>query len=379
MAYLFKYLKNYKNISFQKEKFNNIDALILTAIVYLPLPRVPKPGFRKKDRLLALLNEFIDHPTAYKKCVMPNTDLKFARTVKDSKRFNSLELYHYFEDIDEYRQTQFKALTFINQERSGIFVAYCGTDTTLVGWKEDFDLAYQKETRAQNSAVEYLEKIAKDFPNMKILVGGHSKGGNLAMHAASFCHTDIQNRIVNVYNFDGPGFLPFSIHASGYQKIKNRITTYIPPYSIVGILFEHQEKFKIVKANGGLLLQHSFYYWQVDGTDFVYTNQISKISIRVNIAIRDALMHLSENEIKLFCGNVYELFTASGMKTTHEVFRDLWRSFSYASSRFNQMSTAQQDNLTKIFKRLFFSFFRPLNAQEIQHKNDLLKKIKSGK
>ena len=90
-------------------------------------------------------------------------------------------------------------------------------------------------------------------------------------------------------------------------------------------------------------------------------------------------MHLSENEIKLFCGNVYELFTASGMKTTHEVFRDLWRSFSYASSRFNQMSTAQQDNLTKIFKRLFFSFFRPLNAQEIQHKNDLLKKIKSGK
>lgn len=375
MATIFKYIKRYKYIEFEKEEFNQIDALILTAIVYLPLPKLPKNDL--KDNLCYLLDKFIEHPTAYKKCVMPNFDLKLARMLKDSTRYNYVKLYKYYEDLDESRQTQFRALTFVSSDRKNVFISYCGTDTTLIGWKEDLDLSYQKETSAQKSAVAYLKEIANDFPDARILIGGHSKGGNLAMYAASFVNADLQDRIERVFNFDGPGFLKDTINSKGYQRIKPKIISFVPYYSIVGMLFEHEEKFKIINSGGGLLLNHSYYFWKIIGKDFEYTNKISKISLRTNMFINDAISQLTETEIRHFCANIYLLFTASGMKTTREIGNNLIRSLKFASNRFDEMSQKQQDNIFAIARVLFFSFIKPLNEKEKKFKSLLFKKTKN--
>lgn len=376
MATIFKYLKTYKYINFNQEEFNQIDALILTAIVYLPLPKLPRNDL--KDNLFYLLEKFIEHPTAYKKCVMPNFDLKFARMLKDSTRFNYVKLYKYYEDLDESRQTQFRALTFVSSDKKNVFVSYCGTDTTLVGWKEDLNLSYQKETSAQKSAVAYLKEIASDFPDAHILVGGHSKGGNLAMYAASFVDEKLQDRIERVFNYDGPGFLKEVITSNGYQRTKHKITTFVPYYSIVGMLFEHEEKFKIINSGGGLLLNHSYYFWKIDDKDFEYTNKISRISLRTNMFINDAISQLSESEIRHFCANIYLLFTASGMKTTREIGNNLIKSLKLASNKFDEMSQKQQDNIFSIARVLFFSFIKPLNEKERKFKLKLFKKTKNN-
>ena len=164
----------------------------------------------------------------------PNRAL-YERMVQ-GKRFRNLELNYYVNVIEERWETQFSAVTFTLGDGSR-YVAYRGTDETIVGWKEDFNMAFLTPVPGQAISVEYLNRVAGRFGG-PLYVGGHSKGGNLAVYSAMNCNPDIQNRIRKIYSMDGPGFRPEVLRECDYGKIADRVVKILPNSSLVGMIFE---------------------------------------------------------------------------------------------------------------------------------------------
>ena len=121
-----------------------------------------------------------------------------------TNRFGSIELHDYINSVDTKTQTQFGAITF-SLDKNNHYVAFRGTDNTIVGWKEDLNLAVQQEVPAQKRATSYLSDIASKYSG-KLIVGGHSKGGNLALYSVFKAEKSIKDRIEKRVGFDGPGF-----------------------------------------------------------------------------------------------------------------------------------------------------------------------------
>lgn len=241
MPNIFDYMK-WRDIEITKVEFNEIDNLILARLAYLPFDGV------------IIKDEEITIKEAYERTKTLGTtgrtlqveDIDLFPTLANSIRFGKLKITEFINKIDTLQEKQFSAITIILPDDT-IYVSYRGTDYSIVGWKEDFNMSFKEQVPSQANAVEYLEKIAKKY-KCKIRVGGHSKGGNLAVYASAFCKPEIQKRIINVYNNDGPGFSQKIINSEGYKKILKKVHTYIPQTSIIGRLLNHQEKTTILKS-----------------------------------------------------------------------------------------------------------------------------------
>lgn len=130
-------------------------------------------------------------------------DIRLLASLAESPRFQNMEIMMYVNQIDTETQTQFPVITvLIDEDR--YFISFRGTDNTLVGWKEDFNMGFVCPVPAQELALHYVEKIAHSVSG-RFIIGRHSKGGNLAAYTSACCSNDVQERIEKVYNYDGPG------------------------------------------------------------------------------------------------------------------------------------------------------------------------------
>ena len=184
-----------------------------------------------------------------------------------SPRFRDVLIYDHAAAFDEVRDLQFAATTYVCPGRFA-YVGFRGTDTTLTGWREDFNMAYQAPVEAQALAARYLAAVAADprLPEALIL-GGHSKGGNLAEYAALAAAPEVQGRIAHLYNHDGPGFKAGLFTATDYAPLAGRMTKQVPADSMVGILMESAMPTNVVQATGRGFEQHSVFHWVVEGAD----------------------------------------------------------------------------------------------------------------
>ena len=184
-----------------------------------------------------------------------------------SPRFRDLLIYDHAAAFDEARDLQFAATTYVCPGRFA-YVGFRGTDTTLTGWREDFNMAYQAPVEAQALAARYLAAVAAD-PRLPetLMVGGHSKGGNLAEYAALTATPEVQGRIARLYNHDGPGFKAGLFTAADYAPLAGRMTKQVPADSMVGILMESFMPVEVVQATGRGFEQHSVFRWVVEGAD----------------------------------------------------------------------------------------------------------------
>lgn len=241
MANIFDYIQ-WRDIELEKVEFNEIDNLILARLSYFPLD-----GLINEDEEITIKEVY----KRYKKVgttgrILQKEDIDLFPVLANSIRFGNMKLTNYINKVDPIQEKQFSAITIIMQDKT-IYVAYRGTDNTIVGWKEDFNMSFSKLVPAQTDAVNYLESVAKKYKN-RIRVGGHSKGGNLAVYAAAFCNKHVKDKIINVYNNDGPGFCDEVVNSEQYKEIIDRVHTYIPQTSIIGRLLNHEEETIILKS-----------------------------------------------------------------------------------------------------------------------------------
>ncbi len=256
------------DLSFNQDPLNEVDNLIFSVLSYSDfsgvVPGLDKPGSvtlqEAADRIGPAPHEVTTNLTRSFFAALPLLLEKCAQT----ERFANLQLSHYIDRIDFAKAEQFSAVVFSLDEQLH-FIAFSGTDDTLAGWKEDLEMSFREAVPAQRDATRYAQAVMANLSG-DFYLGGHSKGGNLAVYAAAHLTPEDQQRIIAVYNNDGPGFLANIIEKEGYQRIIHKVTTFIPQSSVAGILLEHEEKFQIIRSNETGLMQHNAFSWEVLGS-----------------------------------------------------------------------------------------------------------------
>ena len=277
MANLMDYLDWRGDLTLEISPFNEVDALILAELSFVDFDGiVPPPELGRGLPLNEAAEAFFarhggkDVPMGV---LVPDTISKMLRKLMTSPRFRNMTLNGYTALLDDSIEQQFAALT-IDLGNGSIYISFRGTDDTIVGWKEDCLLTVMDEIPAQRDAVEYLTWAASVYPG-KIAVGGHSKGGNLAMYAAAMAPESVQERIGNIYNNDGPGFQEKILQTEGYRRIKPRIKTILSQNAMVGTLLWNDCDYTVVKSTAALLGAHDGFTWETTPTSFVRCENLS--------------------------------------------------------------------------------------------------------
>ena len=308
--------------TFDLQPFSSVDSLILSSAAYIHFPDViPEVENWKGIRIQELYRaEYFEEMFHNIPLCDDTKQLFFALAA--SPRFRDIRVMGYTEQFDITTEKQFSAVTFQVQPDLS-YIAFRGTDSTLVGWKEDFNMAFKSPIPSQEEAVRYIEKAAL-YCSGKILTGGHSKGGNLAVYAAAMCRENIQSRIMKVYSHDGPGFLESTLQSREFKNISARIEKTLPQSSIVGMLLEHQEDFTIVKSNKSGLLQHDQYTWEIEGNNFIYIENLTRDAKFADKTLTDWLNQISEDDRERFVDALYSVLNANNL-TTIDDFRTDWQ------------------------------------------------------
>ena len=271
--------------------------------------------------------------------------------------FGKMKLTNYINKIDPKQEKQFSAVTILMPDNT-IYVAYRGTDNTIVGWKEDFNMSFSELVPAQTDAANYLNNIAYKYKN-NIRVGGHSKGGNLAVYAAAFCDTEIQDRIINVYNNDGPGFCDKIINSKQYQNIIKKVHTYIPQSSIIGRLLNHQEEITILKSTQTGIMQHDLYTWQVLGGEFV-KDELTNSSEFIDKTITNWLKEVSPEQRGEFFDTLFDILNTTEAKTLSELSKNKLETAKRLLESYKHIDDESKELLTKTLSVLFQSARRSI-------------------
>ena len=246
--------------------------------------------------------------------LVPDQIPELGRRMAASARFSGLLLCGYENKIDDETQTQFSALTLLLPDGTA-YVAFRGTDDTIVGWKEDFNLAFLPVVPAQRMAVQYLQAAAAAFSERPLRVGGHSKGGNLAVYSAVFCSEAVQNQLMQVYNNDGPGFRTSLLPLPEHKRVAGRIVTIIPESSVVGILLEHEERCEVVRSTQIGLMQHDGFSWQVRGERFEHLPDRTEGGKLVDETLRAFIVSLSDEQRVAFIDALFDILTCTDADT----------------------------------------------------------------
>lgn len=345
MANIVEYIQFYKDKTFDEVPLNDVDALILAEFSYIELN-----SFLTEEKMPITIEEL--GKIYFKKVTkesMKNRHLLYRETyhlfevMKDTKRYKNLLITNYKNIVDE--EKQFGAITFRN-ERKWTYVAFEGTDTSIIGWKEDFDMSHVFPVPSQQLAIDYLEGEVRFF-DKSIYVGGHSKGGNLALVACMKCSSFVRNRLKTIYNFDGPGVRDELFHSHAYERIKRKMKMFVPEQSVVGMILSHATDYKVVVSSSKGLFQHDGMSWQCFGSFFVETT-LSQKSKNFQKEMRAFLKEIPDSERAEFVNSIFLVLSKAGITSTERVtFSKILRATAYIGDlRANQKT---KEKLKKIF------------------------------
>ena len=316
MANMFDYLKWRGDLSFTQDPPNPVDALIFSALAYI---RYGGRVEAEPDRPVLLRDAAEEYFALadHEERIRVKNDLDLLHEAARSARFGFTRLYLYRDMFIPEQETQFAAVTFLLDDGSA-FLAFRGTDYSLVGWKEDFNMSFQQTVPAQRLAVQYTREVAAEYI-APLRLGGHSKGGNLAVFAAARSSPLVQKRILEVYNHDGPGFTDYMMGDPGYLAIVPRIRTYIPQSSVIGMLLEHEEPYTVIRSKTVSLLQHDPYSWEVEGRDFVRMQEITPESRFVDTTIKTWFAKMTSQERNQLVDVMFTLLGTGGVENATDI------------------------------------------------------------
>lgn len=367
MTNVLDYVKWRGDLTFSQDAFNAVDALVLSSVVYVKFEHIPTEKQKWDITLREAADIFfqLDHPEEHARM---KEDVELFRLASDSVRFGNIRIVGYGNTFAPEQDTQFAAMSFDLGDGT-LCGAFRGTDSTLVGWKEDFNMAYLESVPAQRLALRYVQDLDANFDG-RIRLCGHSKGGNLAVYAAAMCGDFTQHSILEIYNFDGPGFTEHMLQEKGYKAILPKIHTFIPQSSIVGMMLEHEEEFTVIHSDGHAIFQHDSYTWEVMGKELIPVEQITSDSVFVNAALKEWLAAMTPEERGQFIEALFSL-AGSGLAGSGRV-----RTAFQPNNLINAFRTLSEDEqkrdvLTKEFSKLFDSFRRVMKTPEEQEEAEL--------
>lgn len=318
MTNMFDYLTWRGDLTFSQVRPNPVDALIFSTLAYVFYGDKAKAEPSQAMTLGECAAEFFTLENLEDR-VRVKKDMDLLRAAAATTRFGQTRLCMYENRFLPEQETQFAAMTFLLDDGT-MFVVYRGTDNSLVGWKEDFNMTFQQSIPAQRLAQEYIRRAAQSA-EAPIRVAGHSKGGNLAVFAAARCSPQVRARILEVYNNDGPGFTKYMMGDPGYLEVVPRIHTFVPQSSVIGMLLEHEEPYQVLRSSSVGIMQHDPYSWEVVGPDFVHVEGITGSSQFMDATIKNWFASMTNQERNQLVEEMYALLSTGTAEHASDVFQ----------------------------------------------------------
>lgn len=317
-----KYVKIFGQDTFDERPFNHVDSLVLSQVSYLIFKNVLNSN--KTDITICELNDkkYLGKLTA--DTLEPKKNILLLKNLCNSIRFRNILITNFEQKTNSKHIQQFAAVTFLIEDNTA-YIAYRGTDITILGWKEDLNLALLNVVPSQQAAKDYLEKTIANLKGyVHIFVGGHSKGGNLAVFAATNACANTQDQIEKIFDHDGPGFKRQIFDQKNFLSIADRIDRTVPRNSIVGILLNHYKKTTIVKSHAiSGIIQHDPFNWHINSKgDFKCYKKRTSHSTALDEALNSWLDNLDDDERKKIIEEIFYLFDTSKIQTVKELKKE---------------------------------------------------------
>ncbi|MDR2097269.1 MAG: DUF2974 domain-containing protein [Spirochaetaceae bacterium] len=356
MANVFDYLDWRGDLSFKAAPFNGVDNIIFSIISYYPFDGIVGEGFGSTSvplpEAVKKLYSVVKRDASVERLLLfGQNQIDFLGRLAEVPRYHECGLCGYVNKVDVKNEMQFSALTITIPDFPA-YVAFRGTDAAIVAWKEDFNMILNDTIPAQLEAVSYLKTASKNLRG-RINTGGHSKGGNLAVYAASFCGKTIQNRIKTVYSNDAPGFSKTVITSEQYKNIEEKIDCYIPQSSVIGMLFEYVKKYKVVKSSRTGIMQHDPFSWEIKGKDMVYIDAVSKRSVFVNKTLMQWLEKMDQQTRTVFVETLFTVLDEANIKSIPDFTDNAFKNTARLIKSLHNVDGKTKRMLGKMFYALF--------------------------
>lgn len=349
---ILEYLKEYGDISFRDTPMNEVDSLVLCQFAYLKFDGlVPGVGENAHSVKLKDLENHPDYEKLFADERYEKVNRKLIMAMLAGKRYRNMKMNCYVNIIEKEWETQFSAITFLLDDGT-LYVAFRGTDETIVGWKEDFNMAFLSPVPGQAYSVKYLNTVGSRL-HRPFYVGGHSKGGNLAVFSAMNCNPAIQERIIKIYSMDGPGFRPEVLRESNYDVIARRVEKILPHSSLVGMLFEWDMRFKVVESRTFGLLQHNPYTWLVKDGKLVEVKDIYERRKLMDNTLNEWILSLDEEQLRLFVDTLFQVINASQADDLIQFTAEWKKSMNGIVAALREVDDQTANILKEVVKSLF--------------------------
>jgi len=331
MANLIDYIFWRGDLGFDRFPFNPVDNIIFSQLSYLPMDDiVPGPRERGCVTIGELAVKYAvkqqDKPPDVTHDIAVNEAISVIKAIGSAPRYKDCKIFGYTNNIDLEQEKQFAAYCAIIGRKpfsKKMLVVYRGTDMTLIGWKESFNMSLITSIPSQKEAVSYLEKAARRYC-YPLIIAGHSKGGNLAIYASAFCGKFAQRRITAIYSNDAPGFHKQVIQSKSYKAICARIQAFIPQSSLVGMLFEHGETPMVVKSTASGAMQHNLCSWEVTFNNMVNAGELTQQSRFIDKIIGEWIDQIDEGQRQQFIQAIYTILVSRDASSLADL-TDHWR------------------------------------------------------
>lgn len=323
MTNIFDYIKWRGDVPFEASGLNEIDSLIFTQLSYIPFDNIVSGEFSENGLTIEEIYDLYFDGEGKKinmGAIIPADKIvPLFEMLSHSERFKDLRIHSYVNEISSDEEKQFSAISFDIPSEGLTYIAFRGTDDTLIGWKEDCNMALFTPIPSQKHGADYLNHIAKSTKN-KIVLGGHSKGGNIAVYAAFFAENDAKSKIQAVHNFDGPGFREdFLDRTKSCPAIIRKITNFMPEGSLIGSIFDTVGRRIYVKSNGKGLYQHDAFNWHLERIHFITVQSLAKSSVQFHSSLKQWVADMTDTEKKEFVDAFFKLMAVNDSGTLTDI------------------------------------------------------------
>lgn len=318
MADMLDYIRWRGDLPFTVSPPNEVDAVIFSTLSYIPFRG--RTVFHPEEAIpfSEAVEEFFSYPEP-PNYIRAQRDLDLLKAAGESVRFGNTRITEYRPKFIKEQDTQFAGVTFLLDDGS-LFVTFRGTDNTLVGWKEDLSMSFRSVIPSQALAKQYLQDVLMTHSG-PVRVSGHSKGGNVAVYAVSQSAPVIRDRVLEVYNQDGPGFSVEFLEDPGYQAILPKIRTYLPQGSMIGVVLYRAEPVIIVQSHETGIMQHDPFSWNICGTAITRMDALNANSRFFRLTMENWLAGFDMDDRVRLVNMLYDLLTSGDVEVMDDILQ----------------------------------------------------------
>ncbi len=365
------------NKSFDELPFNNIDALIFAQLSYLDYTGIVEDT--RSESKGVYLHEISEHEKFHDIFVLPRTaenNTKLFNAVAYSRRYGKVRAKFYEDIFESDSDTQFCGIVFVLPGNLNV-ISFRGTDSTILGWKENCNMLYKYPVSSQEISVAYVDKVIPKLRG-KVIVTGHSKGGNLAIYSSVYCKKENKKKITKIVSFDSPGFTEEFVNDPAYLSTLPKISKFVPEESMVGMLLTDKSTYQVVKSDGIGFYQHDPFMWKIDGISFVPSTKIVMRAKIIDTTFNDWVFGFEPQQREQFLEAMFLLIKRTN-ETNAPTFRqwmeNLLLNLPLALDAIKGISADDRALILKVTKQFFASMGSSVVSTQKSYLNKRIKKL----